>query len=110
MPESWRANIETRFIGRVAPDAAPLLAARHARIVQTGFLPQQQAFHELEHSHCLLLLIGTPSVHSGKLFEYLATGIPILAITPRGGEVERVLRETQGGWCADPGDPAAIGR
>lgn len=108
MPESWRANIETRFIGRVAPDAAPLLAARRSRVVQTGFLPQQEAFREIERSHCLLLLVGTPDVHSGKLFEYLATGIPILAITPRGGEVERVLAATHGGWCTPPDDPLAI--
>ncbi len=110
LPELWRDRIETRFIGRVSADAAPLLAGRRARVLQTGFLPQQQAFRELERSHCLLLLIGTPTVHSGKLFEYLATGIPILAITPHGGEVERVLAETRGGWCADPGDPASIGR
>jgi glycosyltransferase involved in cell wall biosynthesis len=108
MPPSWRDRIETRFIGRVAADAAPLFAGRRARILQTGFLPQREAFRQLEQSHCLLLLIGTPTVHSGKLFE--ATGIPILAITPRGGEVERVLRETRAGWCAAPDDPAAIGR
>ena len=110
MPDSWRDRIETRFIGRVSADAAPLLAGRRARILQTGFLPQREAFRELERSHCLLLLVGTPTVHSGKLFEYLATGIPILAITPRGGEVERVLVETRGGWCAAPDDPAAIGQ
>ena len=109
-PTRGAPAFETRFIGRVAPDAAPLLAARCARIVQTGFLPQQEALRELERSHCLLLLIGTPTVHSGKLFEYLAAGIPILAITPRGGEVERVLAETRGGWCAPPDDPGAIAR
>ncbi|MGD0580351.1 MAG: glycosyltransferase, partial [Bryobacteraceae bacterium] len=103
-------NIETRFIGRVSADAAPLFAGRRARIVQTGFLPQQEAFRKLEESHCLLLLIGTTTVQSGKLFEYLAAGIPILAITPRGGEVERVLAATRGGWCAPPDDPAAIGQ
>jgi glycosyltransferase involved in cell wall biosynthesis len=110
LPESCRDRIETRFIGRVAADAAPLLAARRSRIVQTGFLPQQEAFRQLETSHCLLLLIGTATAHSGKLFEYLAMGIPILAVTPRGGEVERVLAETRGGLCAPPDDPAAIGR
>lgn len=110
MPPSWRDKIETRFIGRVSADAAPLFAGRRARILQTGFLPQREAFRQLEQSHCLLLLVGASTVHSGKLFEYLATGIPILAITPRGSEVERVLVETRGGWCAAPDDPEAIGR
>jgi len=109
MPEAWRDRIETRFIGRVASDAEPLFTNRRARLVRLGFLPQEQAFRELERSHCLLLLIGTATVQSGKLFEYLATGIPILAITPHGGEVERILGETRGSWCVPPDDPAEIG-
>jgi len=104
----WRARFETRFIGRIEPAAEAFVSRSSARLVRTGFLPQQQAFRELERSHCLLLLIGSLSVHSGKLFEYLATGLPILAIAPRGSEVERVIAETRAGWCVPPDNPALI--
>ena len=44
----------------------------------------------------------------GKVFEYLATGKPILAYTPPDSELAQLIRETGSGWHADPDDPAAI--
>jgi glycosyltransferase involved in cell wall biosynthesis len=108
MPEEWRARVQTRIIGRVAADAVHVLANRTTAVIQTGFLPQVEAFRKLTESHCLLLIIGNPTVHSGKLFEYLAMGIPILAITPPGGEVGRVMRETRAGWCVAAEDRQGI--
>lgn len=55
----------------------------------------------------VLLLCNFPHVQSkgiipGKLFEYLATENPILAIGPSGGDVGRVLEETHaGGYFTD---------
>jgi glycosyltransferase involved in cell wall biosynthesis len=108
MPEEWRARVQTRIIGRVAADAAHLLANRTTVVVQTGFLPQMEAFRKLRECHCLLLIIGNPTVHSAKLFEYLAMGIPILAITPADGEVDRVMRETRAGWRVAAADREGI--
>jgi glycosyltransferase involved in cell wall biosynthesis len=108
LPAPLLDRLETRFIGRVAPDVAPLLEGRRARLLQTGFLPQDDAFARLAASHALLLLLGTATVHSGKLFEYLATGLPILAITPPGGEAARVIESTGSGLVAAPDNPAAI--
>lgn len=108
MPGEWRGRVQTRIIGRVAGDAAHLLANRTTDVIQTGFLPQVEAFQQLTKCHCLLLIIGNPTVHSGKLFEYLAMGIPILAITPPDGEVGRVIRETRAGWCMAAEDRQGI--
>jgi glycosyltransferase involved in cell wall biosynthesis len=44
----------------------------------------------------------------GKLFEYMATGKPILAVTPRESEVDQILQQTRGGICAPPDDEEAI--
>jgi len=104
----WYGRIETRFIGRVAPEAAALLENGPFPLVQTGFLPQDEALARLQQSHCLLLLLGTADVHSGKLFEYLATGLPILAVTPHGGEAARVIEETGAGLVAAPDNPVEI--
>ena len=57
----------------------------------------------------LLTMTHAPSL-PGKLYEYLASGKPILAYAARGSEVEMLIRETGAGWCADPEDPADVKR
>src|SRR5205085_135699 len=44
----------------------------------------------------------------GKLYEYLATGIPILAIGPPAGDLAKIVQQTGAGWCAAADDVAAI--
>jgi glycosyltransferase involved in cell wall biosynthesis len=110
LPEELRARVETRFIGRIAPEERPHLENRSTAISELGFLPQREAFRKLEETDYLLLTMTDAGSLTGKLFEYLATGKPILAFAPRGGEVERILRETGAGWCADPGDAEEAGR
>ncbi len=108
LPEEIRSRIETRFIGRVAAEAAPILSGRRSRVHQIGYMPQAEGIRYLEESDCLLLIASDPTTHAGKLFDYLATGKPILALTPPDGEIGRVIRETRTGWCVDPADPLAI--
>ena len=52
-------------------------------------------------SDLLLLLIGEgenlKSFYSAKIFEYLRSGKPILAIAPKGGVVEQLLLESEHG-------------
>jgi glycosyltransferase involved in cell wall biosynthesis len=110
LPEAMRDRIETRFIGRVSREAQPLLENRRHTITQVGFLPQQEAILRLQDSDYLLLIIGEPSSHAGKLFDYLASGIPILAITPRGGEAARILEATRSGRYAQTGDRQQIAK
>lgn len=46
----------------------------------------------------LLCFVGNQDkykgVYTGKIFNYLRTGVPILALAPKGGVVDRVLEET----------------
>ncbi len=44
----------------------------------------------------------------GKIFEYLRAGRPILAVVPRGGAADRLVRDSGAGIVADPGDPDAV--
>jgi glycosyltransferase involved in cell wall biosynthesis len=44
----------------------------------------------------------------GKIFEYLRARRPILAVVPRGGAADRLVRECQAGWVADPSRPDSI--
>jgi glycosyltransferase involved in cell wall biosynthesis len=62
----------------------------------------------VEETDYLLLTMTDPISIPGKFYEYMATGKPILALSPPDGEVQQILRETGAGWCADPGDQQAI--
>ena len=72
----------------------------------------------VSHSECiegilmssLLLLILAPNdknVITAKLYEYLASGRPILALVPD-GEAKTILEKSGLGFCADPNDPESI--
>jgi glycosyltransferase involved in cell wall biosynthesis len=108
LPAEMRSRIETRFIGRVGAEAVPYLVGRSSRVRQLGYMPQAEGIRYLEESDYLLLIASDPTTHAGKLFDYLATGKPILALTPPDGEIGRVIRDTKTGWCVDPRDPLAI--
>ncbi len=108
LPEPVRNRVEMRFIGRVTEQQQPLLEGRKVTIRCLGFLPQAEAFRYAEVTDFLFLSMTDPNFASGKIYEYLAMGKPILAVSPHGGEVDRVLRETGAGWCADPKEPGAV--
>ena len=67
-----------------------------------------EGLHYLAESDYHLMPAGNPTTHAGKLFDYLATGIPILALGSEQSEIAQVLRETRSGFCVDPADPAAL--
>jgi glycosyltransferase involved in cell wall biosynthesis len=108
LPPEARARIETRFIGRVTERERAGFEGRTADIRMLGFMPQNEATRYMEETDYLMLTMTDDISLPGKLFEYMATGKPILAISPENGEVERILRETGAGWCVDPNRPEAL--
>ena len=110
LPTEIRDRIETRFIGRIAAEAEPLLCGRKSKLLKLGFLPRAEGVCKLQDTDYLLMSANDPTSHAGKLFDYLATGLPTLALSPPDGEVARLLRETGGGVAVDGHDPAAIRR
>ena len=103
-------GIESRFIGRVASEAGILFSKRSSAVRQMGYMPHIEGLRYLEEADLLLLIAHDRSTHAGKLFDYLATGKPILALSPPDGEIARILRETGTGQCVDPEDRGAIQR
>jgi glycosyltransferase involved in cell wall biosynthesis len=108
LDDRTRARISTHFVGRVTDEERGSMLKRKSHIVEHGFVPQSQAVEAMAEADVLLLTMTDPSFTSGKIYDYLATGKPILAISPRGGEVDDVLRETGAGWLADPSQPGSI--
>lgn len=108
LPEEIRSRIETRFIGRIAETEQRIFENRKSRVELLGFLPQAEALRRTSETDYLLLTMTNDFSLPGKLFEYLATGKPVLALSPRNGEVDRLLAETRGGFCVPHDNPEAI--
>lgn len=68
-------------------------------------VPHQEAIREQASATALLLLINNSpnakGILTGKIFEYLASKRPILAIGPEDGDTAAVLNETKHGFIAD---------
>ena len=71
-------------------------------------MPQAEGLRHVETTDYLLLTMTDGPSLPGKLFEYLATGKPIVAISPLDGEVARILRRTGAGRCVAPTDRQGI--
>lgn len=108
LPEEIRSRIETRFVGRIADSERAFLEGRRSTVTPLGFMRQAEALKYLEDTDYLLLTMTNDISVPGKLFEYMAAGKPILAVTAPGSEVDQILRDTGAGITAPPGDPQAM--
>ena len=111
--ERWGTRFCLQLVGDLAPDeaeaAAPLVAAGMVELV--GSVDRATALDYQRRSH-LLVLVDHPrpwpaSNAPGKLFEYLSTRRPILALCGA-GEVRRMMAELDAGFCAPPSDVNGI--
>ena len=83
------------------------------RLELLPYAPRAESLALQRDSEALLLLIPEAGgrgkgVLSGKVFEYVAVGRPILAAVPPDGAAAELIRETGAGVVAAPDDPAAI--
>ena len=125
-PEAlWRAIAELRRSGQLAQLRICVVGAMdpgaHASLVQHGlgeitehipYVPHDEATAYAQRA-ALLLLVIDPSPHNeiiitGKLYEYLASGRPVLALGPTHGDAAALLAETGAGQMLDREDIPAI--
>jgi len=108
-----RSSITVRFVGNVNKEAEKLtLEWNLSDIIEfTGYLPHADMLAHQLGADALLLIIGagpgSDAVFTGKIFEYLAAGKPILALIPPGVAAD-LLTEAQIGKIVSPDDPNAI--
>ena len=79
-------------------------AARYAvssHISETGYVNHTKAIHLMKSADILLLVInnveGAAGIMTGKLFEYIAAGRPILGIGPTHGDAAEAVRQASAG-------------
>jgi glycosyltransferase involved in cell wall biosynthesis len=83
------------------------------RLELVGYLPRADSLRLQRDSEALLLLVPEAGgrgkgVLSGKVFEYLAAGRPILAVVPPDGAAAELVRETGSGVVVAPDDVDGI--
>lgn len=94
-------RIAVRLVGRV--DEAALADARASGVpVEVApYVPHEAALREMAEAALLLLTVepfpAEAGMITGKLYEYLASGRPILGVGPAGGDAAALLAETGGG-------------
>ena len=96
-------NLELEFVGNLSPEVENSIQkySLTENVVKVGYVTHLESIEKIKNAD-VLLLTNFPDEKSkgiipGKIFEYMATGNPILAIGPSGGDVERILNETQSG-------------
>jgi glycosyltransferase involved in cell wall biosynthesis len=109
LPDEVRSHFETRFVGRIADEMdAAIFQNRRSTIKLLGFVHQEQAFRYMEETDYLLLPWNDRLNVPGKLYEYLATNKPVIALVPPESDSYRVLADSGLAQMADPEDGDAI--
>jgi glycosyltransferase involved in cell wall biosynthesis len=106
-------RLELVFAGRHAPEQAARLAraGRLCRLRTLEYITHPEAIAMMRSADALCLFVndvpGADRVIPAKLFEYLASGRPILAVAPP-GDVWQVLRSYPAAFACAPHDTAGV--
>jgi glycosyltransferase involved in cell wall biosynthesis len=73
-----------------------------------GYRSHQEAVIYQHKADALLLIILSEAAYSGKIFEYIASGKPIIALAPVQGVAARLVKQTQTGIVVEPQNVSAI--
>jgi hypothetical protein len=109
---------EIRWVGEMPPEARAELAAcgLEAAVDVTGFVSHAEAARLLSSSSMLFASgpVGSGAIDRGwlpaKLFEYVASGLPVLYVGHSDGDAARLLAEYRGCSVVAFDDVAAAGR
>lgn len=111
---SMRGSVRVRLLGSEDARNEALLGAATRRlgledvVERAGQVPRGESLAAIRGATALALVTDAREAGEGliplKLYEYLAAGRPVLALTPADGEAGRLLRATDAGLVVDPSD------
>lgn len=101
--DDFRSTFQLKLIGVVSEDVLKTMKSYglESYIHNMGYVSHEEAIGQQMISRILLMVEidseDTKVIIPGKLFEYMASGTPILAVGPEGSDVETILRSTNTG-------------
>lgn len=113
----WIRRSHPALLHRVEVIAAGFQPGEAARrgldthIIELGPMALDQIVSLARTAHVLFLPMTDPERHwtvPARLYEYLASGRPVLALTHPDKEIDRVLRRVGGGVTVSPEDPGTL--
>ena len=113
--QALRHRVQVVFAGTSGAELTQWASENHLENVVSslGYLTHQESIALQKSADVLLLFLGDSPMAStwypAKIFEYLATGRPILALTPEGIAAD-LVREAGTGTVAHPEDAGSIRR
>lgn len=96
-------KVELKFIGRQDENSMKLLSeySKKLNIIRGEYIPKSELNQELINSDALLLIIpdigNNKGILTGKLFDYLGAGKPILCIGPKDGDAAEIIDQASAG-------------
>ena len=105
--DEFAQNLEIKNVGKIDMDAVESLKkfGMESYLKRVDYMPHQEVIIEQQKASVLVLLINnTPNaklILTGKIFEYLASGRPIICIGPPDGDAAEIIRQTNCGSVFD---------
>ena len=105
--QAFAKKMRIKLVGKVDIEVLKDIEANGLadNFIRIEYMPHREVMHEIQKSQVLLLLINnTPNARgilTGKVFEYLGSGRPIISIGPEDGDAAEILNETASGKTAD---------
>jgi glycosyltransferase involved in cell wall biosynthesis len=112
--ENFKKDLEIKLVGKVDIHVKESLSKYGLAtfVRRIDYLPHDEVIKEQQKTKVLLLLVNqtanAKSILTGKIFEYLAASVPILAIGPPDGDLAAILHETKSGLISDFKDEALL--
>ncbi len=107
-------SFRLRFTGVVSPEQKEMIisAAGQSNVEFIPFSKHLTAIRNMLDTSALLLIIpdhqSSRSIITGKLFEYLASGKPVICLGPADGDAAEIIEETGHGKTFDYDDSERI--
>jgi len=100
-------SVEVHLVGKIENEALKSYQTNKISVKKINYLPHGDAIAYMQSADVLLLSLpkvdghGGAGIVSGKVFEYMSTRRPILAIGPEDGDLATLLHDTQAGEIFD---------
>ncbi|PBQ34932.1 glycosyl transferase family 1 [Sphingobacteriaceae bacterium] len=112
----FKKQLEIKLVGKVdiyVKDQIALFGLSDY-VRKIDYLPHNEVVKEQQRSRVLLLLVNNTKnakgILTGKFFEYMSSGAPILAIGPTDGDLAKIINETKSGLISDFDDEENLKR